>query len=342
MAAIIVFKRMLALFLMMAAGFICAKIGWTDKDFSGKLSRIVVNVLNPMLMLGGVINKERGDDLYLILSNLCMMIIYFVILFILGALVVRLLCLKGSQKSLYLMMMIFSNVGFMGIPVISSVYGDGCILLICFYMLGYNLLLYTLGVYLTQKSIEEDRADSTVKSDGVAGSDETGEEGKHVEAGKYGKSGIDRETLKKILNPGFLACFAAIAIFAFKIPVFEPVADFVSTMGNTAVPLSMFLIGVSVSEQSASDILSDKKIYPFLLIRLIVIPVVMAFLVKMIPVSLPEMVKGVFIMMLAMPVGSIVVLMATEQGADEACCVRGNVLSTLAAVLTIPVVAMML
>ncbi|HAF26546.1 MAG TPA: hypothetical protein DCG85_04430 [Lachnospiraceae bacterium] len=318
MAAIIVFKRMLALFLMMAAGFICAKIGWTDKDFSGKLSRIVVNVLNPMLVLGGVINKERGDDLYLILSNLCMMIIYFVILFILGALVVRLLCLKGSQKSLYHMMMIFSNVGFMGIPVISSVYGDGCILLICFYILGYNLLLYTLGVYLTQKSIEEDRADSTVKS------------------------GIDKETLKKILNPGFLACFAAIAIFAFKIPVFEPVADFVSTMGNTAVPLSMFLIGVSVSEQSASDILSDKKIYPFLLIRLIVIPVVMAFLVKMIPVSLPEMVKGVFIMMLAMPVGSIVVLMATEQGADEACCVRGNVLSTLAAVLTIPVVAMML
>ena len=234
------------------------------------------------------------------------------------------------------MMMIFSNVGFMGIPVISSVYGDGCILLICFYMLGYNLLLYTLGVYLTQKSIEEDRADSAVKSDGVAGSGETGEEGKPK------KSGIDRETLKKILNPGFLACFAAIAIFAFKIPVFEPVADFVSTMGNTAVPLSMFLIGVSVSEQSASDILSDKKIYPFLLIRLIVIPVVMAFLVKMIPVSLPEMVVGVFIMMLAMPVGSIVVLMATEQGADEACCVRGNVLSTLAAVLTIPVVAMML
>lgn len=324
MAAIIVFKRMLALFLMMAAGFICAKIGWTDKDFSGKLSRIVVNVLNPMLVLGGVINKERGDDLYLILSNLCMMIIYFVILFILGALVVRLLCLKGSQKSLYHMMMIFSNVGFMGIPVISSVYGDGCILLICFYILGYNLLLYTLGVYLTQKSIEEDRADSTVKSEGVAGSGEAG------------------ETLKKILNPGFLACFAAIAIFAFKIPVFEPVADFVSTMGNTAVPLSMFLIGVSVSEQSASDILSDKKIYPFLLIRLIVIPVVMAFLVKMIPVSLPEMVKGVFIMMLAMPVGSIVVLMATEQGADEACCVRGSVLSTLAAVLTIPVVAMML
>ncbi len=342
MAAIIVFKRMLALFLMMAAGFICAKIGWTDKDFSGKLSRIVVNVLNPMLMLGGVINKERGDDLYLILSNLCMMIIYFVILFILGALVVRLLCLKGSQKSLYHMMMIFSNVGFMGIPVISSVYGDGCILLICFYMLGYNLLLYTLGVYLTQKSIEEDRADGAVKSEGVTGSGETGEAGKSGKSGRSGKSGVDRETLKKILNPGFLACFAAIAIFAFKIPVFEPVADFVSTMGNTAVPLSMFLIGVSVSEQSASDILSDKKIYPFLLIRLIVIPVVMAFLVKMIPVSLPEMVKGVFIMMLAMPVGSIVVLMATEQGADEVCCVRGNVLSTLAAVLTIPVVAMML
>ena len=43
--------------------------------------------------------------------------------------------------------------------------------------------------------------------------------------------------------------------------------------------------------------------------------------------------------MLAMPVGSIVVMMAKEYGADEIESTKGSIISTLLAVITIPVVA---
>ena len=51
-------------------------------------------------------------------------------------------------------MMIFSNVGFMGIPVISALYGSGVIIYIVFYMLGYNFLLYTYGIILAKRSAQ--------------------------------------------------------------------------------------------------------------------------------------------------------------------------------------------
>ena len=53
-------------------------------------------------------------------------------------------------------------------------------------------------------------------------------------------------------------------------------------------------------------------------------------------------IAGVFILMLAMPVGSIVVLLAADQGADETCCTKGSILSTLFSVITIPIVSLLL
>ena len=42
----------------------------------------------------------------------------------------------------------FSNVGFMAIPLVSSVYGEECVFYVSFYILIYNILLYTYGIHL--------------------------------------------------------------------------------------------------------------------------------------------------------------------------------------------------
>ena len=80
--------------------------------------------------------------------------------------------------------------------------------------------------------------------------------------------------------------------------------------------------------------------YWFLLIRLVIIPIAVALLVRQIPID--SQILGVFILMLAMPVGSIVVLVAMEQGADAGCCTKGSVVSTLFSIITIPIIAMFL
>ena len=102
----------------------------------------------------------------------------------------------------------------------------------------------------------------------------------------------------------------------------------------------MILIGASMAQQELKTIFKDVRMYRFLLIRLILIPVIMALCVRNLPID-PQ-ILGVFILMLAMPVGSIVVLVAMEQGADSACCTRGSVISTLLSIITIPIIALLL
>lgn len=312
MQTIIVLKQMIVLFVLMVVGYGCYKLTWLDQNSYAKLSKIVVNVFNPMLIINGVVGQAAGNDMKKILLNLAMVGIYFALLVILSFPLVKLLGLKAPTESLYRMMLIFSNVGFMGIPVISSVYGEGIVLYIAFYILGYNFLLYTYGIHLAAISVSNENISKKEKD----------------------------SSLKLILNPGVIACIIAIIIFAANIPVPGPAAALVSYLGEPAVPMSMILIGASMAQQDWKKLFNDKKIYFFLAIRLLLIPIAAALIIGQL--SLDVQIAGLFILMLAMPVGSIVVLLATDRGADETCCTRGSVLSTLFSVITIPIIALFL
>lgn len=310
MNTLIVLQQMAVLFVIMIVGYFRSKISWLDDNAYGKLSKIVVNIMNPMLIINGVVNKDTGNDYEKIWMNLLLTAVYFILLIGLSFLIVKILRIESSTESLYRLMLIFSNVGFIGIPVISSVYGETSVIYIAFYILGYNLLLYTYGLHLV---------------DVCAG------EGKKQEKGVF---------WKKMLNPGVFACLVAIVIFVFRIKVPGPVETLVSYLGEPAVPMSMLLIGASMAQQNMKKMFTDVRMYLFLIIRLLVIPIAAALIMKNFEID--AQITGIFVLMLAMPIGSIVVLLAADQGADETCCIKGSVLSTLFSVVTIPVVSLFL
>ena len=294
MNTFIVIQQMLVLFALMVVGYACYKASWLDKNAYGKLSKIAVNVMNPMLIINGVLNKDTGNDYQKVLVNLALVGIYFLLLIALSFLIVKLLKIRKPLESLYRLMLIFSNVGFIAIPVISSVYGDGVVLYIAFYILGYNFLLYTYGLHLVEVSVN---------------GNEKKEKGK---------------SFQTFMTAGGIAGVEA----------------FVAYLGEPVIPLSMILIGASMAQQDLRQLFTDVKIYLFLLIRLLIIPVTAALIIR--GFHLDARIAGTFILMLAMPVGSIVVLLAADQGADETCCIKGSILSTIFSVITIPIVSLLL
>lgn len=301
-------QQMLVLLVMIIIGYLVFRIGWLDDNACSRMSKIVVNVLNPCLMVYGVLGKNARLDGSMLGQTLLLVAVYFCVLVLLSGPVASFLHVKKEHYNLYKLMLIFSNVGFMGIPVISSIYGKESILLIAFYNLGYNILLYTYGIYLAGK-------------DGQAA------------AG----SGVQ---WKKLINTGVISCVAAVVIFATGVVMPESVCTFFNYVGNAAVPLSMILIGASVAQGGKKEFFLDKKMYAFMAVKMLAIPIMAALLLRLLP--WPAMVEGVFILMLAMPVGSIVVMLAAEGGNDAIECTKGSILTTLVSVLTIPVVSMFL
>lgn len=304
MDTFVVLQQMLILLAMMAIGYYSYRKEWIDRNAYGKLSKIVVNILNPLIIINGVLGRSGGENGEKVFINLLLILLYFIILIAVSFLVVRLLRVKPSQNHLYRMMTVFSNVGFMAIPLVSSVYGEECVFYVSFYILIYNILLYTYGIHL-------------------------------ISGGKKEKTDF-----KKLMNPGVAACLVSVVVFAGNIPAAESVKSFTGYMGNAAIPMSMMLIGASIAQANLKELLGEVKIYAFLAIKLLIIPMTAALVIR--NFALPAELAGIFVFMLGMPVGSIVVPLAAEYGADETCCTRGTVLSTLFSIVTIPLVSLFL
>ena len=323
----VVIQQMLVLLVMIMVGFFAYRGNWIDDHSYGKLSKIVINILNPCILINGVLGKNNTLNGQMVMHNLILVVVYFTILVLLSLPIVKILRFQKKHENVYRLMFIFSNVGFMGIPVITSIYGQESIILIAFYTLGYNALLYSYGILLAS-SANGDAEYNTHTSGALKEPD-------HHPAEK--KAGFWRQ----LINPGIVACVVAIVIFAAGIQLPDSVCTFFGYMGNSVVPFSMMLIGASLAQGGKREFFIDVKFYLFAAIKLLVVPIVMALLLRVIPgVNQWEAItKGVFLLMLAMPVGSIVVMMAKEYGADEIESTKGSIISTLLAVITIPVVA---
>lgn len=309
----IILAQMLMLFAMMLVGYFVWKKEWFDEDAYQKLSKIVVNILNPLLVVYGVLEKDSQGNMALILQNIGFVVFFYVLLILIGYVFVWIIRPDKRDCKLYRLMTIFPNVGFMGIPVITSIFGMESMIYVVFYMLGYNLLLYTYGMVLARKA---------------------GEDAGHVQALPAGGQ------WKRMVNPGVIAAVAAVAIFLFQVSIPEPVVNFCDYMGNAVIPLSMMLIGMSIAKVDFKTIFSNPKIYGFIFLKMLVLPLAVIFLLKPLPAD--TVVFGVFALQLAMPVGSIITLIAKEHGADETTCTNGIVLSTLVSIVTIPLVCFFL
>lgn len=322
----IIIGQMLMLFSMMLIGYVIWKRNWMDENAYQKLSRIVVNIFNPLLVVYGVAGKSSQGNAGLLLQNLGFVVLFYVLLWGMGYVILVILRPGKEEQKLYRLMTMFSNCGFMGIPVITSVFGNDSMIYIVFYMLVFNLLIYTYGINLARKAGEDMHSVS---------SDKTGT----VEpAGAEKKSGLQ---WKRMLNAGVIASLAAILIFIFQIPLPDIVVDFCDYLGNATIPLSMIMIGISIAKVNLKVIFTNVRIYLFTAVRMVIFPILVTLLVKRF-ITADPVIFGVFVLQLSMPVASLVTLIAKENGADEACCTNGIVLSTLLSIVTIPVVCMFL
>ncbi len=306
MDILVIFQRMLMLLAMMGLGYVSYKKSWLEDHSYKKLSEIIVNIFNPALVINGALTATTAGsaDISLVKENLIYVCIYFIVNIAISYPIALLLGKDDSQKIMYRLMTIFSNVGFMGIPVVSSIYGTGSIIYITFYMLAYNLILYTLGIVIAQKNIPKEERKS-----GLAG----------------------------LFNIGTICSLIAIVIYFSGIEFNDSVLSFFDYVGSATIPLSMMVIGVSVAKMPIKEVFKGIRVYAFSIVTLLVVPIAATFIFRGLENN--NVIFGVFILMFAMPVGSIVTMLIKEYGGDESFASRTTIITTLLSIITIPIVA---
>lgn len=295
-------EQMLVLFIIMIIGYIAYKRNIITDEVSKKLSGIVVNIANPALILSGVIGDTQniyGKDL---LVTMAVAVGMFVVLMGIGYFMPKVLRTDQKSAGIYKVMTVFSNIGFMGFPIIAAVLGNSALLYATIFLLPYNFLIYTYGIRCIK-----------------------------------GNQKKEKVSIAKVLNIGVIFCIIAIVIFAFKIELPEFMNKTIGMLSNLAAPLSMMVIGASFAVMELKSLFTDVRLLVFSVIKLLLIPIVGVFILKSFLKN--EMLLAVCMFMLCTPVGSMTAMLAQEYEGDYYLTAKGVALTTALSVITMPIVS---
>lgn len=305
----ILLQQMMVLFIIMMIGFVCRRIGLIRAEGSKMLSGIVVNVANPALILSSSANKESSIQGKELVITLGLAVCFYLIFLVLAEIVPRVLRVSKEDLGVYKAMTVFSNIGFMGFPLLSAMYGSEALLYASLFTIPYNILIYTYGVSSMSKEDKD----------------------------KEQKSSIP---WSKIFNIGVIFSIIAVVLYLTKLPVPTVITDAAGTLGNLTAPLSMVVIGDAMSQMKIKELITDKKLMLFTGIKLLVIPIAGLFFIK--HLNLSPMLTGVCMVMLSTPVGSMTAMLAQQYDGNYELASKGVAVTTLLSVITMPIVSMIM
>lgn len=357
----VMLQQMIVMFLMMAVGYLCYRRQILTEEVSKKVSAIVVNVANPCMILSSALTDQQMQGKELV-QTLAIVVIMYVFLLVMAQLLPRILCIQKESRGAYAAMTVFANIGFMGFPVLAAMYGNGALLYGAVFQIPFNILIYTYGVaVLTRKpgacaKTEQDvNAEVDVKTEQDVKAEPNGKTGERqdaqgITAAVNGKSenienGSEQqgklqgtvEIVKKIFNIGVIACIAAMLLYFLQTPVPSFLQAFITNLGNLTAPLSMMIIGASLAQMPLKKLFLDKKLLLFSLVKLLLLPAVWMIMVNR--VAEQEILRGVCLVMMATPAGSMTAMLAQQYGGDYETASRGVALTTVLSVITMPLLA---
>ena len=293
-----VFFQMLALLIMIGAGFLATKTGMIDEHTNSHISRLIVNIFNPLLVFASAANSIGLIPMQKLLLVGLIAVGMFAIFIIAGMILAPLFEHDSMQRRIYQLMFVFSNLGFIGIPVVSSILGSQYVVYVTEFMLVYTVIFYTYGVALMD--------------------------------GKFSLS-----SLKSMLNSGTLFSMAALLVILFEIPLPDFIKSAAGYLGNATTPLALISVGFSRANSDIRKILTNGKLYLFSAIKLLLLPLLLLPLLRLVTDD-PSLI-AVCMVIFGMPVGNMPLMIGTEKGIDCTNCSAAIILTTVLCVLTIPV-----
>ena len=301
MDIMVVFQTMLKLFLLLVLGFVLFKCHIFDEYTNKKISALIVNVASPMLIISSIAGVEGNDKsiVFLMIGAGILMYIGFIIL---GKIINRIFPFPKKDWPVYECMVVFANTGFIGYPVLLDVFGQEAVFYASLIHMAFNFFVYTYAIMCLTKSDDS----------------------------KFNLN------FKQLLTPGIVLIFIGILIYLFDMQLPSVLMDTINSVGSLTAPLSMMMIGSSLAVYPIKDSFTDWRSYVFAFVRLIIVPFMTMIVCRLLHIN--PYYANITIITNAMPVGSMVLMLATQYNANVKIVTKNIVVSTLLSVITIPIV----
>ena len=292
-----VFTQVAILFVLILLGFTLTKTKvFTENGVKG-MTDLVLYLVTPCVMIKSFAREFNTQLFKNLLISICLTFLLHLIFILISKLVLR--SKSTKRQSVLQFAVIFSNCGFMAIPLLQALLGDDGVFYGSGYIAAFQVAIWSYGVYLIG-----------------------------------GKKAISVK--KMFINPGVIGFVLALAVFCSGIPLPKVILDPVSYMASLNTPLPMLIIGYHLANSNILKGLKDIKLLFSCVLRLCILPVIAIFIFYILGLrgALPLALS----ICASAPTAALVTMFASKFEGDTALSVTTVSITTLLSIASMPVV----
>ena len=287
----------LLLFLYMLCGVIVAKIGIIRDNNRQVVVRLLMDVAMPMMVLSAFNKPTTAEDIRASFLVMLIALAGCVVTGLIGKVIWR--KEPENKRKVLMYASMFSNAGNAGLPILKLVFDDVGVFMGSMYLIPPRILQWTVGL------------------------------------GFFVRPQKGSWVRNVLLNPMVVTIYIGAVLMATGWQIPGVFGSAITNLGNMTAPLSMILIGATLSGMNLKMLL-DKSVLLVSALRLLIFPMLFAVGLKVLGTDLTTM--NICVILLAMPVASNTAAMAERYGGDYVFASACVSVTTLLSVLTVPLV----
>jgi hypothetical protein len=295
-----VLQQVFVIFLLIVIGAVVKRLRVVTDDVIREVGSLVLNVTLPAFLITSM-NMEFSPS---VLKSSAIFIVISLSVYVFGILMVKpatwLLKVDGKAMDVYEYIILFSNFGYMGYPVIDLIYGSQGVFYAAIYNLPFSFLVWTHGVHVLKRHTDS--------------------------AGIHSK--------RFHINASLVAIVTGFILFLLSVDLPAPIFDALALVGSMTTPLSMMFIGFILADSDFKQLTMDWKVYAFSVLRLLIMPVCVYLVLT--TMGFEGLLLGVPVVISAMPAAANSAVIAAQYGSDYQLASRAIFISTLLSIATIP------
>lgn len=291
----ILIQQTIIMFLLMLLGLLLSRLGAITEQGSKDMANILLYAVIPCVIVRSYITEYSAQKLYALGISAVIAVVAFIVTIAVAWIAF------GMRHRIENFSTAFGNAGFIGIPLVTSVFGAEAAFYVVAFSSMLNLLQWTYGIVI------------------ISGNPKT-------------------INVKKVfVNPVFISMMVGLVLFLTGFTLPSIVGNTIGLIADANTPLAMLVLGFYLSQVKPRELFCGAKLYLVAALRLFVIPLLTALAFLPLPFARGE-VALITLVAAATPVATSTGIFAQKFGQDYRSAVTQVCFSTIVSVASIPIV----
>ncbi|MBR4626233.1 MAG: AEC family transporter [Ruminococcus sp.] len=236
-----ILRQTIIMLMLIMVGVFCSKAKLISNDTNKQLSGFVLQVVNPAMIFMSYQTDYRSELVEGLILSFAFSVGAFVVMIAVSYLLIR--RKDGRDTEIERFSAIYSNCGFMGIPLVSSLFGMEGVFYLTAFITVFNIFVWTHGIIML--SGEKDM----------------------------------KKVVKVFYSPTMIAIALGLITFFLRLRLPSVPARAVNYIAELNTPLAMIVSGVTIAGTSLVRLLKKPSVYYVCFLRLLLIPAVISALI---------------------------------------------------------------